>query len=31
MTEMQKTLERLDYKIASYENIVIDKENELKK
>ena len=30
MTEMQKTLERLDYKIASYENIVIDKENELK-
>ena len=31
MDEMQKTLERLDYKIASYENIVVDKENELKK
>lgn len=30
MTEMQKTLERLDYKIASYENAVVDKENELK-
>jgi DNA-binding transcriptional MerR regulator len=31
MAEMQKTLERLDYKIASYENAVVDKENELKK
>jgi len=30
MAEMQKTLERLDYKIAMYENTVIDKENELK-
>jgi len=30
MSEMQKTLERLDYKIASYENAVVDKENELK-
>ena len=30
MEDMQKTLERLDYKIASYENIVVDKENELK-
>ncbi|MBP2667263.1 MAG: transcriptional regulator, MerR family, partial [Firmicutes bacterium] len=30
MAEMQKTLERLDYKIASYENAVVDKENELK-
>ena len=30
MAEMQKTLERLDYKIAVYENTVIDKENELK-
>ena len=31
MEDMQKTLERLDYKIAMYENTVIDKENELKK
>ena len=30
MEDMQKTLERLDYKIASYENAVVDKENELK-
>ena len=30
MAEMQKTLERLDYKIAVYEKSVIDKENELK-
>jgi len=31
MEDMRKTLERLDYKIASYENTVVDKENELKK
>ena len=31
MAEMQRTLERLDYKIAVYEQTVIDKENELKK
>ena len=31
MAEMQKTMERLDYKIAGYETTVIDKENELKK
>ena len=30
MEEMRKTLERLDFKIASYENAVVDKENELK-
>ena len=30
MEEMQKTLERLDYKIAVYEQTVIDKEKELK-
>ncbi|MDF2855255.1 MAG: transcriptional regulator, MerR family [Neobacillus sp.] len=28
--DMKKTLERLDYKIASYERIVVEKENELK-
>lgn len=31
MAEMQKTLERLDYKIAVYEQTVVDKENELTK
>lgn len=31
MVEMQKTLERLDYKIAVYDQTVIDKENELRK
>jgi len=31
MEDMQKTLERLDYKIAVYEQNVIDKENELTK
>lgn len=31
MEDMQKTLERLDYKIAMYEDTVVDKENELKK
>jgi len=30
MEDMQKTLERLDYKIAEYENAVVGKENELK-
>ena len=30
-TERQKSWMRLDYKIVSYENIVIEKENELKK
>jgi DNA-binding transcriptional MerR regulator len=30
MEEMQKTLERLDYKIAVYDQTVVDKENELK-
>ncbi len=29
MAEMQRTLERLDYKISVYEQTVIDKENEL--
>ena len=28
--EMQKTLERLDYKIAVYENIVVEKEKLLR-
>lgn len=31
MEEMQKTLERLDYKIAKYEQNVVPIENELKK
>lgn len=30
MAEMQRTLERLDYKLAVYEQTVVDKENELK-
>lgn len=30
MTEMQRTLERLDYKISVYDQTVVDKENELK-
>ncbi len=30
MEDMQKTLDRLDYKIAEYENAVVSKENELK-
>lgn len=30
MEDMQKTLERLDYKIAMYEGTIVDKENELK-
>ena len=29
MEDMQKTLERLDYKITSYENQVVEKEKEL--
>lgn len=29
MEDMQKTLERLDYKITSYENKVVEKEKEL--
>ena len=29
MADMQKTLERLDYKIISYENKVVEKEKEL--
>ena len=29
MDDMQKTLERLDYKITSYENKVVEKEKEL--
>jgi MerR family transcriptional regulator, aldehyde-responsive regulator len=31
MDEMKKTLERLDYKIAVYEQKVIEKENALRK
>jgi len=31
MEDMQKTLERLDYKIAVYEQAVIEKEKELQK
>jgi DNA-binding transcriptional MerR regulator len=31
MEEMQKTLERLDYKIKSYEQSVVEKEKELKR
>ena len=30
MEEMQKTLERLDYKIAIYEQSIVEKENELR-
>jgi DNA-binding transcriptional MerR regulator len=31
MEDMKKTIERLDYKLESYENSVVSKENELKK
>ncbi|EGW40225.1 HTH-type transcriptional regulator AdhR [Desulfosporosinus sp. OT] len=31
MGDMQKTLERLNYKIAVYENVVVEKEKALKK
>jgi len=31
MEAMKKTIERLDYKLESYENAVVSKENELKK
>ena len=31
MEYMKKTIERLDYKLESYENAVVSKENELKK
>lgn len=31
MEDMQKTLENLDYKIAVYEQTVVEKENDLKK
>jgi len=31
MEDMQKTLERLNYKIAVYEQVVVEKEKELKK
>ncbi|TGE30971.1 MerR family transcriptional regulator [Desulfosporosinus sp. Sb-LF] len=31
MEDMKKTLERLDYKIATYEQVVVDKEKELKR
>lgn len=31
MQDMRKTLERLDYKIASYEQTVVEKEKELKR
>jgi DNA-binding transcriptional MerR regulator len=31
MEDMKKTIERLDYKLESYENAVVSKENELKK
>jgi DNA-binding transcriptional MerR regulator len=31
MEDMKKTLERLDYKIAVYEQVCVDKEKELKK
>jgi len=31
MEDMKKTLERLDYKIAVYEQVVVEKEKELKK
>lgn len=31
MEDMQKTLEKLDYKIAVYEQTVVEKENDLKK
>jgi len=31
MEDMKKTLERLDYKIASYEPVVIEKEKELRR
>lgn len=31
MEDMQKTLERLDYKIESYEKCVVEKERELKR
>ncbi len=30
MAEMQKTLERLDYKIAIYEQSIVERENELR-
>jgi len=29
MGDMKKTLERLDYKIATYEQVVVEKEKEL--
>lgn len=31
MTDMKKTLERLDYKIAVYEQIVVEKEKTLRR
>jgi DNA-binding transcriptional MerR regulator len=31
MEDMKKTIERLDYKVASYENSVVEKEKELRK
>lgn len=31
MEDMQKTLERLNYKIAVYEQVVVEKEKELKR
>jgi len=31
MEDMQKTLERLNYKIAVYEQVVVEEEKELKK
>ncbi len=31
MGDMKKTLERLDYKIATYEQVVVEKEKELKR
>lgn len=31
MEDMKKTLERLDYKIASYEQVVVEKEKRLRK
>ena len=31
MEDMNKTLERLDYKIATYEQVVVEKEKELKR
>ncbi|MDR3540293.1 MAG: MerR family transcriptional regulator [Desulfosporosinus sp.] len=31
MEDMKKTLERLDYKIATYEQVVVEKEKELKR